>query len=208
MQPTAGVGGGRQLGPGQILLLAGGVTAAVLCLVLGCVVDDNWLSLVTVTQSVAAVCTWLLFRPGNLCVPPANDASLAAVAGRPGTGICGGQLCAHWGQFLTAFFACSTAGMAAMLWHSDKVHSMLLASSCINASIAGDYFCESMPYHVKCCRHCRHCAACPPSNCVVQIAAVGFCTSLGSSLLLFLVTAAAVRLSRAPPATAMPPAGI
>lgn len=83
MQPPAAT---TPHGPGKVLLLAGGAAVAITALVVGCVVDSNWLSLLTALFYPLAVGCWLLFRPGCLCVPAGGGAAL----GSTGKGVFGG----------------------------------------------------------------------------------------------------------------------
>ena len=102
--------------PGNVVCMAAAFTVAITVLVVGCVVDDSWWSLVTAVCYLAALCFWLLFRPG--CMPCMTTPLSSAMANQ--TGCCGGNLCQQWDGFLTGFFgfSCILHGLPAKLSHA------------------------------------------------------------------------------------------
>ena len=119
--------------PGRLVGMAAAFTAAVTVLVVGCAVDDSWWSLVTALCYLTALSCWLLFRPG--CMPCMAAQLPGALAND--TGCFGGNLCEHWGGFLTAFFGFSTFGVAGMLFHNEKTEAVSFVCSLVSG---GEYF--------------------------------------------------------------------
>ena len=123
--------------PGNVVCMAAAFTVAITVLVVGCVVDDSWWSLVTAVCYLAALFFWLLFRPG--CMPCMTKDAANPYPAQDGR-LCGGDLCQHWGGFLTGFFGFSTFGVAGMLFHNDKTDVVSfvcsLLSGCLVMAIA------------------------------------------------------------------------
>ena len=117
--------------PTNLVCMAAAFTVAVTVLLVGCVVDDSWWSLLTALCYLVALCCWLLFRPG--CMPCMATPLPGAVASA--AGCFGGNLCQQWGGFLTGFFGCSTFGLAGMLRHNEKTDTVSFVCSLLSGCL-------------------------------------------------------------------------
>ena len=84
------------MGIERLVGVAAVVALALAALVIGCIVDDTWLSMCTALWYLALGFVWSMTAQGGLCA--AQPGFVPVDSG--GSGLCGGPLCALWGAGL------------------------------------------------------------------------------------------------------------